>query len=159
MPFPFTIKFTTKAKETFSSEEYPIVFTYLSDYLEEKGAMDVVIKKNVLNFNVEFNRSNFHLVIPVDRGEFTIIDKNECITLTYKIFLYRIFWGYSLLSFLACALFKSVLFGSLLFVVVYGSNLLVNAIIHSNRFIKITKGIDTLVQQQKALDISGSPDL
>jgi hypothetical protein len=45
MPFPFTIKFTTKTKETFSPGENPIIFTYLNDYLVEKGAMDIVIEK------------------------------------------------------------------------------------------------------------------
>ncbi|WP_426667984.1 hypothetical protein ACPPVU_18140 [Mucilaginibacter sp. McL0603] len=79
MPFPFTVKFTKKLKETLSPEDYPIVFKYLSNYLVEKRVTDIVIKKNVLEFNVKYGRPNWHFILPIDGGEFTFTNKNEYI--------------------------------------------------------------------------------
>lgn len=153
MPFPFTIKFTRKFKETFQKEDYTYIFKHLSSFLAKKGALDITIKNNVLEFNQEFNYSNLNLIWPVDSGEFAIISTNNELILTYEVCFYQVFFVDMILSFGIGIIFKSIFFGICFFIIFFGSNLLQNAIKHNIRLKKIVAEIDALIQQN---DLSNS---
>ncbi|MGN6637843.1 MAG: hypothetical protein ACTHJ8_02970 [Mucilaginibacter sp.] len=148
MLFPFTIEFKVKLKESLRAEDYPIVLKYVSDYIEKKSATDIVIKQNTLTFNVVFDRSKFHLLRPIDGGEFKIEDKGDHIILTYKIFIYRAFYVYALLAIGVGVTSGSTVFGILIFLAMYCPNLIAAGVIHSSRLEKIADGINASIQQK-----------
>ena len=148
MPFPFTIKFTKKLNEFFDPEDYPIVFDYLNDYLLKKGAKDIIIKNDVLIFNVIFNTANFNWTLPIDSGEITIINKDGIDIISYEIFFYKNFFIYFAISLAVGISSKSILLGCLVFFSAYGSNLSINFFKHRNRLNKITEGIAALMKQK-----------
>ena len=148
MPFPFTFKFSSKPNVFFGTEDYQIVFDYLSNYLLKKQAKDIIINDNVLVFKVIFNTSNFNWTLPIDSGEITIIKNDGYVILTYKIFFYINFLIYFAIASGVGISSKSIFLGFLVFLVIYCHNLLITFFKHKNRLNKITAGIESLIKQK-----------
>ena len=121
---------------------------YISDYLANRQAFDIVIKNNILDFKIKYDRSDFHLTMPIDEGEFIIINKDGGITLTYEIFFYGNFLANLLICIAAGFGSKSILLGLLLFFALHFPYMLLTFIKHRIRFNKITTGIESLIKQK-----------
>ncbi len=61
--------------------------------MEEKTAEDVEIKDNELTFIVSFfgHRWNWNIMVPIDKGKIVLMLDSEKTTLSYKIFMHRLF--------------------------------------------------------------------
>jgi hypothetical protein len=142
MAFFVSIKFTQKFEKLLSATECGVVFSYLSDYLRKKRAFNISVENNVLSFEAEYDRSNFHLWIPIAGGRISISDQREHSVLIYEISIHQLLITYLTLSLAAGFLFKSIL-GAILFSITGTFNLIAVFIVHKIRISAIGRGIRT----------------
>ena len=154
MPFPFTFKFTNRPKVFLAQEDYPIVFENVRNYLLKKNARDIVVKNNMLEFRMLYDSSNFYMTRPIDSGEITINNKNKVTIIIYEVFFYVSFFVNFVISLAAGIISKSILFGCLIFIIIYSHFLIITFFKHRNRIRKITTGIEDLINEKEFISDS-----
>jgi hypothetical protein len=144
MPFLYSIKLTRAFKKQLSSNDYIVIFDYISSYLKANKAFNIIIENKILSFEAGYNRSNFYVWIPIAGGKFAINNQKNSWLLTYEIFVHKILMIYFLLS-IAAYIWLNSIFVSVFFIIICSLNILAVFIIHKNRLKKIVAGIDHLL--------------
>jgi hypothetical protein len=143
--FPFSIKYSTQFKQINYSRNNDVL-KYIDDFLVIKSAENVIIDHNKLTFTSKFfnGKSNWHILRPIEKGVFTIINKNATTTLTYQFFMYRLFIISAGMSIMMAIVSNTISIGIFCFCWLCGMNWITAIIRHKKMFKNIVKGIDIL---------------
>lgn len=91
MPFPISIKYKRTFTKKIDPETYSAILHNIENFILPKPAKDIVIEGNKLNFKPGAGFSNWNIMGAIDKGSFELTEKNGRVTLTYEIFMYRLF--------------------------------------------------------------------
>ncbi len=102
MPFPISIKYKRTFTKKIDPETYSAILHNIENFILPKPAKDIVIEGNKLNFKPGAGFSNWNIMGAIDKGSFELTEKNGRVTLTYEIFMYRLFIVVPIMSVFFC---------------------------------------------------------
>jgi len=148
MPFPFTITYSSTLNENFGPDRYVAVLGFISDFIVNKPAKDIVIDNNTLTFKPGPSFWNTNIMVPIERGIFTLSSRGDRAVLTYEFFMYHMFiyTGVMAVGFGIISQEIWVCVGAFLWLC--GMNWLIALARHKGMFDDIAAGIDTFLQQE-----------
>ena len=146
MTFPFSIKYSARLNDNFASNRKIDAFEFIEAFITKKTGDDIVIENDKLTFKSKFFkwRRNTNILVPIEKGVFTIIDKGDRTILTYEFYMYRLFISVTIMSAFMAIVSQEVWFGIFCFFWLGGMNWLIAIIRHKMMLNKITKEIDSL---------------
>ena len=91
---PFTVRFIRRLKhKSKSTKETSVFLNYIAIFIKNESGERIYIDKNQLTFRSGFLkiRLNTDIMSSIEKGKFTLIEKENHTILEYEIFMYRFF--------------------------------------------------------------------
>lgn len=152
MIFPFSIKYSARLSDNFTSDISKEAFEFIEYFITEKTGNDIITKDNRLTFKsspFKGGRLNTNILVPIEKGTFSIVDKGDKRILTYEFYMYRLFIVAIILSAFLAIGSQQVWTGIRCFLWIGGINWLIALYRHKMMLAEITKGIDNLISKPK----------
>jgi len=152
MTFPFSIKYSVRLGDTFTSERNKETLEFIEKFMIEKTGEEIVIDDNKLTFKSKFfkrGRWNTNILATIEKGVFIIVDKGDRTILTYEFYMYHLFIAVTIMSAIMATVFQQVWFGIICFLWLGGMNWLIAIFRHKMMLTEIAKEIDNLVNKPK----------
>jgi hypothetical protein len=159
MTFPFSIKYSAKLHENYTSDRNKETLEFIEDFITQKTGDDIVIEDNKLTFKSKFfkwGRWNTNILVPIEKGVFTIIGKGDGTILTYEFYMYHLFIAVTIMSIFMATVSQQVWVGIVCFLWLGGMNWLTAIIRHKMMLREIAKKIDNLINTPKEYGQKGS---
>jgi len=146
MIFPFSIRYSVRLSDHFFTNRNKEALKYIESYITSKKGKDIVIDDDRLTFKSKFftGRSNGNILVPIEKGIFTIVDKGDQVILTYEFYMYRLFIVVAIMSVFMAISANRIWIGILCFLWLCGMNWLLTLIRHRRMLKKIAMAIDIL---------------
>lgn len=151
MIFPFSIKYSVQLGDHFTRDRNKETLEFIEDFICKKTGEDITIEDNKLTFRSNFfqlGRWNTNILVPIEKGIFTIVDKGDRTLLTYEFYMYHLFIMVTILS-VIIATVQQIWFGIFCFSFLGGMNWLIALIRHKMMLHEIAKEIDNLTNHPK----------
>jgi hypothetical protein len=148
MPFPFSITYSTTLKEKIVPENYPKILQHIKAFIINKPAKDIIIESNKLSFKPGAYYGNWNIMVSIEKGIFSIIEKEGHVILTYEFFMYRLFITTGIMSVIA-GIFTQILWIPIVaFLWLCGMNWITALARHKSMFDDLASEIDALVKHE-----------
>ncbi len=159
MIFPFTIKYSVHLDNYYAIERSKETLEIIQEFITQKTGEDIIIRDNKLTFKSKFFKSgrlNTNVLVPIEKGVFTIIEKDRRPILTYEFYMYRLFIVVTIMSAFGAIADQQVWSGILCFLWVGGMNWLTAIIRHKMMLNEIAKEIDNFINKTEEDGQKGS---
>jgi hypothetical protein len=150
MPFPFSIKYSATLNGEIHPESYPELLQYISDFIVNKPAKNIIIENNWLSFKAGSTGSNWNIMATIDRGKFELDERLGHAVLTYEFFMYKLFIFAGILAIAAGALSQTILVGVGVFSWLCGMNWVIALLRHRAMLDELAAEIDNFIQQKES---------
>ncbi len=151
MAFPFSIKYSAQLKN-YASDRNKETLEFIEDFITQKTGDDIVIEGNKLTFKsklFKWGRWNTNILVTIEKGVFTIIDKGDRTILTYEFYMYHLFIAVTFFSAFIATVSQQIWDGILSFIWLGGLNWLIAIVRHKMMLSEIAKKIDNLINSPK----------
>jgi len=148
MPFPFSIKYSTTLKEKIVPENYLKILNHIRAFIIDKPAKDIIIENNRLSFKPSTYYWNWNIMVSIEKGIFSIIEKEGHVILTYEFFMYRLFITTGIMSVIAGILTQILWIPIAAFLWLCGMNWIITLVRHKSMLDDLTSEIDALIKYE-----------
>jgi len=146
MFFPFSIKYSKRLENKISADKTDKATQFIKEFLANKSAEDIQINARQITFKASMfgPRWKTNIMVPIERGEFTLSDKDDYSIITYQFNMYRLFIIVTIMSIVFTIGSKEIFVGVMCFGWLGGMNWLVAIIRHRLMLVNIVNGLDQL---------------
>jgi len=149
MSFPFSVKHAVRLEARINSDDYPLILEHISKFIKNKGAEDIVIQNNVLNFKSHISERN-HIMEPVNKGIFSLIEQDGVVTLIYNFFMFKhIIVITSILAIVMGMVSQNLIFAFFAFLALCGMNWFIPLARQRHMLDDLAAEIELLIQEKK----------
>lgn len=148
MPFPFSVKYSITLKGKIAPENYPKILEHIRTFIIDKPAKDIIIENNKLSFKPGTYYWNWNIMVSIEKGIFSIIEKEDHVILTYEFFMYHLFIATGIMSVIAGILTQILWIPIAAFLWLGGMNWFLALIRHKSMLEDLASEINVLIKHE-----------